>query len=216
MSHTPPWLTVFRPDGSTDRHSVDKDEYLIGRQPPADLALPYPQVSRRHARIMRRGWSYWLEDLGSRNGVFVDGEPVDAQPVRLVDGDEIVVAGVVALTFHDPSETVAGPRLGRLEGVWIDPASEDVWVDAVRVSPPLSLSQMRLLRLLYERAGRPASRGDIIAAVWPEENPEGVSKQAVDGLIKRLRSRLREASPEQEYIQVVRGYGLRLVQPLST
>ena len=211
MSHPAPWLTAPNPDGSTGRHSVDKDEYLIGRQPPADLALPYPQVSRRHARIMRDDWSYWLEDLGSRNGVFVNGELVGDQPVRLVDGDDIVVAGIVNLTFHDPSETVAGPRVGRLEGVWIDPNSGDVWVDAVRVSPPLSLSQMRLLKLLNECPGQPVSQGDIIAAVWPDENPEGVSKQAVDGLIKRLRSRLREASPEQEYIQVVRGYGLRLV-----
>ena len=212
MPHTPPWLTVPRADGSTGQHPVDKDEFLIGRQPPANLTLPHPQVSRRHARIMRRGWSYWMEDAGSRNGVFVNGEPVGDQPVRLVDGDDIVVAGIVTLTFHDPSETVAGPRVGRLEGVWIDPNSGDVWVDAVRVSPPLSLSQMRLLRLLYECPGQPVSQSDIIAAVWPEENPMGVSKQAVDGLIKRLRSRLREASLQQEYIQVVRGYCLRLVQ----
>ena len=211
MPHTPPWLTVPRPDGSSDQHFVDKDDFLIGRQPPVDLVLPYPQISRRHALIVRRDWSYWLKDAGSRNGVFVNGEPVGDHPVRLVNGDDIVVAGIVTLTFHDPSETVAGPRIGRLEGVWIDPASEEVWIDAVRVSPPLSLSQMRLLQLLYQYSGRPASRGDIIAAVWPEENPEGVSKQAVNGQIKRLRSRLREASPGQEYIQVVRGYGLRLV-----
>jgi len=193
---------------------LDKEEFIIGRRPPADLILSHALVSRRHARIVQRDWASWLEDLGSRNGTFVNGRPVGASPVRLEDGDVIVIAGAVSLTYHDPSATRAGPRLGKLTGVWIDEERGEVWVDAVQVTPPLSAAQLALLRLLYARLDQPVSNAEIIAAVWPDVDPAGVSKQALDGLIKRLRKRLRDASPDHEYIQVVRGYGLKLVDTL--
>jgi len=49
--------------------------------------------------------------------------------------------------------------------------------------------------------------------VWPDVEPSGVSGEAVDGLFKRLRARLRETQPAREYIEVLRGHGVRLVQP---
>jgi len=215
MTETVSWLIAQQSDGygeSGGRWLLDKDEFIIGRRPPADLILSNSLVSRRHARIVQRDWASWIKDLASRNGVFVNGEPVGATPVRLEDGDLIVIAGVVSLTYHDPSATRAGPRLGKLTGIWIDPANDDAWVDAVRLEPPLSLSQLALLRLLYTRLDQPVSNGEIVAAVWPDEDPAGVSKQALDGLIKRLRKRLRDASPGRDHIQVVRGYGLKLVE----
>ena len=62
-----------------------------------------------------------INDLGSRNGTFVNGAAVGTEPVRLNGGDEVVLGGVVSLRFNDPDGTMAGPRLGRLNGVWIDP-----------------------------------------------------------------------------------------------
>ena len=53
-------------------------------------------------------------------------------------------------------------------------------------------------------------------AVYPEADPDGISNEAIDGLIKRLRQRLRQTNPGQEYIEVVRGYGVRLTQAHST
>lgn len=208
-----PWLMGQQSDratGEAGRWLLDKEEFIIGRRPPADLILSHSLISRRHARIVQRDWASWIEDLGSRNGTFVNGRPLGATPVRLEDGDLIVIAGAVSLTYHDPSATRAGPRLGKLTGVWIDEEYDVVWVDAVQVKPPLSPAQLALLRLLYARIGQPVSNAEIIAAVWPDVDPAGVSKQALDGLIKRLRKRLRDASPEHDYIQVVRGYGLKL------
>ena len=160
--------------------------------------------------------AYYLSDLGSRNGTFVNGQAVGKEGVRLNDGDEIVLGGVVTLVFHDPGETVEGPRLGRVNGIWIDEPAQAVWVDGRLVDPPLSPAQLTLLGLLYRRAGQIVSRADIIAAVWPEDDPAGVSEEAVDGLIKRLRARLREigeATPAPEYVEVLRRHGLRLNQP---
>jgi len=48
-------------------------EVTFGRQPTCTVSLPDdPDVSRRHARLIWRDMSWWLEDLGSKNGTFVD------------------------------------------------------------------------------------------------------------------------------------------------
>jgi pSer/pThr/pTyr-binding forkhead associated (FHA) protein len=204
------WLT-----GPADQWPLDKDELIIGREPPADLLFSLPRISRQQARLTRVDRAYYLSDLGSRNGTFVNGQAVGKERVRLNDGDEIVLGGVVTLVFHDPGETVEGPRLGRVNGIWIDERAQAVWVDGRLVEPPLSPAQLTLLGLLYRRAGQIVSRADIIAAVWPEADSAGVSEEAVDGLIKRLRARLRETLPEprEAYVEVLRGHGLRLNQP---
>jgi len=206
------WIDMSLPDGGARSIRLDGEVWRIGRSKEAAIYLPWSQISREHARLFRRGAQVWLQDNHSRNGVFLNGKRLDEEPVLLSDGDVIVLAGVIEMTFHDPGETLMGPAAGRLQGVWIDPQTEDVWVDAQRVVPPLSVHQMRLLKALYRQPGRPLSFEEIKKVVWPEENPEGVSKQALDGLIKRLRQRLRAASPHNASVQVVRGYGLKLVQ----
>jgi DNA-binding response OmpR family regulator len=48
--------------------------------------------------------------------------------------------------------------------------------------------------------------------VWPSADLGKVSDAAVEGLIKRLRARLRKTQPDKEYIRVLRGKGIRLIQ----
>lgn len=208
------WLSGTGEDGQPARWLIEKSPFTLGRKPPADLQLPHARVSRLHARIEYRDWGYHLTDLDSRNGTFINGEPVNGT-MRLVGGDEIVLGGVVVLAFIDPDETEVGPKIGRIQGVWIDPTSQHVYVDSAQLDPPLSIPQLRLLALLYNNEDKPMSREQIIRAVWPDENPDGISKQALDGLIKRVRQRLRQASAngiDHDYVQVVRGFGLRFVQ----
>ena len=71
---------------------------LVGRAPSADLRLDDPRVSRLHARIEMRDDGVYVEDLGSRNGTAVDGEPV-TEPRQLTVDDEITVGGA-ALVFR--------------------------------------------------------------------------------------------------------------------
>jgi pSer/pThr/pTyr-binding forkhead associated (FHA) protein len=191
---------------------LDKERFLIGRYPPADLVILKDRVSRQHAQIAYRDFGYYVTDLGSRNGTFVNGRPLDQTPTRLSDGDEIVFGGAVSFRFFDLEETTHGPRLGRLQGVWIDEKLNTVWVNAQLVDPPLSPAQFALLSLLYAHLGQVVSRAEIVSAIYPESDPDGISNEAIDGLIKRLRQRLRQANPRQEYIEVVRGHGLRLIQ----
>jgi DNA-binding winged helix-turn-helix (wHTH) protein len=67
---------------------------ILGREPEDGVNLDSPTVSRRHARISISGADAVLEDLGSKNGTFVGGEPVSTA-VQLKDGDEIRTGSVV-------------------------------------------------------------------------------------------------------------------------
>jgi DNA-binding response OmpR family regulator len=54
------------------------------------------------------------------------------------------------------------------------------------------------------------SREKLVDAIWGKDQSEGVSEQALDALIRRLRDRLSEIEPIHDYIVTVRGHGLRL------
>jgi len=71
---------------------------LVGRAPSADLRLDDPRVSRLHARIEMRDDGVFVEDLGSRNGTTVDGQPVDQ--ARQLEVDDEVTVGSAALVFR--------------------------------------------------------------------------------------------------------------------
>lgn len=73
-------------------------EYVVGRDPTCDVIILDPYVSRRHAKISYRNGAWFIEDLGSRNGTFVNGEDIRGKgPVELKTGVEIIV-GFSALT----------------------------------------------------------------------------------------------------------------------
>jgi pSer/pThr/pTyr-binding forkhead associated (FHA) protein len=68
--------------------ALDKAELILGRDPAADILIGNPDVSRRHARLVRKDEGYQLEDLGSSNGTFVNGTQISS-PVLLKNGDEV-------------------------------------------------------------------------------------------------------------------------------
>jgi pSer/pThr/pTyr-binding forkhead associated (FHA) protein len=83
---------------------LDQDSYTIGREAGNDIVLEDPQVSRRHATLMRQGSTYLLEDIGSTNGTYVNGKRVTA-PVLLSNGDMIGLADTVVLVVQAPLTT---------------------------------------------------------------------------------------------------------------
>lgn len=83
---------------------IDHEWTKIGRSLTADIRFDDPTVSRRHALIMRQGDSVSVLDDRSLNGVFLNGERVDAN--ELSDGDQLVI-GRYTLHFLDTSTTKA-------------------------------------------------------------------------------------------------------------
>jgi len=188
---------------------LNRDEITIGRHPSCHIVLPDRRVSRFHAQITRQGQRYVLEDLGSKNGTFVNGEPVQG-PWTLKDGDEISIALAFKLVFVDVGSTAPLVFEEKAPPLRLDKATRKVWVRGRELSPPLSPSQFRLLELLYDAGGRVVSRDEIARHIWPDAFQEGVTEQAIDALIHRLRERLAAVDPDTEYIVTVRGHGFRL------
>ncbi len=199
------------------RWLLDRDEVVIGRAPECEVVVPDRQVSRYHARLRREPSGFMLEDLGSKNGTHLNGVTIN-KAVRLQDGDVIQIALALKLTFVGTEATLplslaeaAQMGLGRLR---MDQSAHRVWVGEMEIDPPLSPPQYRLLELLYSNSERVISRDEIIEHVWPNSIGEGVSEQAIDALVRRLRDRLAEADPGHAYVITVRGHGFRLDNPL--
>ena len=90
-------LIVHRGPGAGSRFLLDQDLSVAGRHPDADIFLDDVTVSRKHAEFHRVGASFSVRDLGSMNGIFVDGERSDE--AALVGGSEILI-GKFRLTFY--------------------------------------------------------------------------------------------------------------------
>jgi pSer/pThr/pTyr-binding forkhead associated (FHA) protein len=80
-------LVTLSFDGT--RFEVKQRRVVIGRSRDCDIQLSDTNVSRRHAELRQEGASYWIVDLGSTNGLEVNGKRV--KRAKLNDGDTITV-----------------------------------------------------------------------------------------------------------------------------
>lgn len=191
------------------RWTIDTDEFVIGRGGDCGIVLPERQVSRYHVKIKYEDGRYFLEDLASKNGTHVNGTQIEGT-VPLQDGDEIQIALAVKLVFvgTDATLPLTFEKPIKAGNLVIDSAHRAVMINDKTLNPPLSLAQFRLLEMLYETDGV-CSRDDIIEVVWPGTDGIGVSEQAIDALVRRLRDRLAELD-DYNYIVTVRGHGFHL------
>jgi predicted component of type VI protein secretion system len=90
---------------------LTKEVSMMGRDVTNDVVVGDAEVSRQHARITRTPAGYVLEDLGSTNGTFVNGERL-AAPRVLNPGDLLGIGENVTLTFDSTSPEAAATVLG--------------------------------------------------------------------------------------------------------
>jgi DNA-binding winged helix-turn-helix (wHTH) protein len=185
----------------------------MGREPGCDVLISDRQVSRFHARLTPGASGVVLEDLGSKNGTHYGGNRIST-PMVLQDGDTFQIALAQEFQFLSSDATMpleSGPvRNGRL---MLDMRSRQVWVNQQQMTPPLSALQFHLLWVLYQHHEQVVTRPDLVSEVWGDEQSTGVTDQALDALIRRLRDRLAEMDPSHAYIVTVRGHGLMLENP---
>lgn len=194
------------------RWSVISD-MTIGRDPECEILISDRQVSRQHARITVSENSIEIEDLGSKNGTFFQGTPL-AKRVSLNDGSVFQIALLQKFVFYVtdatmPLEDLLISPISRGEVLILDKKSHRVWIGNKEVLPPLSVPQFRLLEVLYEHPGMVITRDELIDMVWGSDQSVGVSDQALDALIRRLRERLSETDNTHSFIVTIRGHGLR-------
>ena len=116
-------------------YPLEGDQLTIGRDSTNGVAINDPEVSRRHARLTFQGGKYVLEDLGSTNGTFVNGQRLSG-PHVLKAGDVVALGEQIVLMYDaaviDPGATIASPR----NAVRVNPAIAPAPTPAPVVPPP--------------------------------------------------------------------------------
>jgi DNA-binding response OmpR family regulator len=204
-------LLILTIDGKPEQSwSMAKEVTTIGRWDDNEITIADRWISRHHAEIRRQGAHYVIYDLNSKNGLFVNGKRV-TQPATLENGDQIQIAPSCLLLFVDSEATA--PVFQGQKGVVVDENACRVWIRGQEVEPALSSAQFSLLKILTDQPGRVFSRDDLIALIWPDEDPAGISDEAVNSLVRRLRKRLMAVDPTHRYIFAIRGHGFKFEQP---
>lgn len=93
-------------DGQAQVFRFTQSEVSIGRDPASDCTMENSTISGRHARLTYHHGQWWVEDLNSTNGTFLNGQLVDA-PMVLTSGDELRFGQIqmqVSLADHPAAE----------------------------------------------------------------------------------------------------------------
>jgi serine phosphatase RsbU (regulator of sigma subunit) len=99
-------------------YPIDQDCVILGRHPSCDIVLEIGAVSRQHARIVRTGSGFFLEDLNSRNGTYLNGQRVHGrQPLK--DGDQIRICDLVFI-FFEAAPGQEGESTQVFGAAWVD------------------------------------------------------------------------------------------------
>jgi len=135
-------LVMFRADGERRSFSIVRDMTVVGRREDCDLRIPLGEVSRKHCRLIMDGEAVRLEDLGSSNGTFHNGERV--REATLSPGDTVQIGPVTFMV--------------QIDGV---PADEDM-------QPAASTGTVEpaedALAAEHPAAEAPAAEGEAVAA----------------------------------------------------
>jgi pSer/pThr/pTyr-binding forkhead associated (FHA) protein len=105
-------LFMFRPDGERRNFPIVRDMTVVGRREDCDLRIPLGDVSRKHCRFITEGEVIRVEDLGSSNGTYRNGQKV--QESELSAGDTVQIGPVVFTVQIDgepPEEAILAPEI---------------------------------------------------------------------------------------------------------
>lgn len=106
-----PYLTFIKGPRLGQIHPLEKGEVVVGRSPDCDLWIEDGAISRKHFRVRVIDNRAEIEDLGSTNGTYVNGEAV--KKVFLNDGDKIQISQetILELTYLDESRSLSEKKL---------------------------------------------------------------------------------------------------------
>lgn len=205
-------LAVRGPSGLAESRPLGPGRFSIGRTAGNDLVVESPYVSRQHAILVPDGEGYHLQDLGSKNGTWVNGVRLGAAGRRLADGDVIALGNAqVTLRYHlDDATLTLTPQIPAA-AVEVDVAAREVYLEGRQLIPPLTRKEFDLLALLWERRRAACSREELAARGWPERGPGDVADAEIEQYVRRLRRRLGDDGSHPRLLLTVRRYGYKLV-----
>ena len=174
---------------SPKEFELTRPEVIIGRDPNVDVTFPSPAVSRRHARLTREGEGYMLEDLGSSNGTYLNGERLSERRL-LKTGDQIRFGQAITLTYEAPvdvQETLIGSIPATPDRVLQTVLEEDVKFEdgAAAAVPP---------KLLVTVAGESSQTYNLTRPVLTIGRGEGNDIVIPSPIVSGQHARLERAS----------------------
>ena len=215
MQPTPaPLLIIRRQDASVTQLEWAKPTLTIGRDSANDIIIDHPLASRRHARLERDENSYFIRDLDSTNGTYVNSDRIEGGHV-LRNQDKVWIADT-EITFNDPEATQKGPLPAEIlkrvrvaeEALRVDSRAKEVLLHGKFLDPPLTVKEFQLLELLYTHKGQVISKDEIAKSVW---DYEVYDYNAIDALVYRLRQRIEQDPGNPRFLVTVRGFGYKLI-----
>jgi hypothetical protein len=95
-----PVITLESSGLEPEKFRFKQREIWIGRSPTCDISLHEKSISAKHARLFFKNRQWWLTDLDSTNGTFLNGERI-SEPVVIVKGDAIRIGSIVWIISKD-------------------------------------------------------------------------------------------------------------------
>lgn len=183
-------------------------EATAGRDAAAQIHLPHPLVSRQHARIGYDGATFTVEDLGSRNGTTIAGQPVHG--IHADPGPLAVEIGpfVLALDSQYSEETWTATGLAAAPPrSFLDSGTRQLHVDGALALETLSTHEYAFLSALHRAAPNVVARSVAGDAVWGEGQWD---VYMLHNLVSRLRRRIAAGGADDGVVVTVPGVGYRL------
>ena len=197
-----------------DKQWLIEQELVLGRDISCEVVIEDRQISRRHARIFFMDGALFIEDLQSKNGTYINHKRI-YEITHLHEGDVIQIALIQEFLYISSDATIPLSEAQAYRILYIDKENDSVWIKEQKVDPPLSIQQFTLLKCFYENVDSIITRSEIVERVWAESSGEGISNEAIDALVRRLRYRLAEIEKDFKFIETVRGYGFRFNNPVQ-
>ena len=173
-------LSVSRPESADpERLSFEKPEVVLGKHAGCDVVLANPKVSRRHAKVVARNGGLYVEDLGSTNGTFLNGQRIDGEK-RLAPGD-VVEVGPFKVQIEDvaakPAEAGAAAEktaVTRAHAAEAKPASPAKAAAPAQEEEDVP-EEVQKARMIW------ASMESFFQPIWPYIEDPAVSEIMVNG-----------------------------------
>ncbi len=125
MTQGKPSYELFMLRGPTPGtvYALANKSLTIGRDPLSDITVSDPEVSRQHALIISTSaGDYRIQDLGSTNGTFIDGDRVGSKPEKLLPSNAIAMGSAVTFIFREITNVEAAGQ--ELDDAGVSPSEE--------------------------------------------------------------------------------------------
>ncbi|MGQ7844173.1 FHA domain-containing protein [Granulosicoccus sp. 3-233] len=170
-------IIVTHEDNEVDEFDFNdgQDTISIGRRSSNDVCIPDLSVSGNHALITLEGGEFWLEDLNSTNGTYINGQVVQRQTIR--NNDEIII-GKIRITFHGSDSLAANVATTDAHAASAPVSSDfgDGHVESIDEIDALAMNEASEGIEDHRMSAGPADRQDVSSQ--PAHPMEGVDNPA--------------------------------------